>query len=142
MDFEHKAIVGNLEEKMKFCGTSVALLLAASAGVVSSSILRNNSNIKNNKPAASFGVSRKNGKPFGVSVSRNDLITAIQRGGATATATAENTDEETEQKPQVLYLPGLLEITVAKKKVCIIIAYEYNEKKMMSVAFYILNVAC
>ena len=97
---------------MKFCRTSVALLLAASAEVITASI--------GDSFSASFGVAKKHGA-FGIqkvssASSSSDLITSIKRGGATKAA-VEGDEEEAKEIPQVLYLPGLLDAVVVKKKV-------------------------
>ncbi len=100
---------------MKFCRTSVALLLAAATGVTAASSIGSNS--LSSSASSSFGVVKKN-VAFSVQgkLSNSDLITSIRRGGSTAAAQKDE-EEETEEKPQVLYLPGLLDAVVAKKKV-------------------------
>ncbi len=107
---------------MRFSRTSVALLLAATSSAVVSVTSSSASAVSSPlSSVASFGLEKRNKSSlFGVSTLQQngrDIISSIARGGAVATAEEEGADEDAEDKPQVLYLPGLLETVVAKRTV-------------------------
>ncbi len=104
---------------MRFSRKTLGLLLvtAASTAVTAS--------ISTSTVALSsvvFGLEKKSGL-FGIKALRNnsgDIVTSIARGGASAEDDGDGDDAEEDivEEPQVLYLPGLLEVNVAKKAVC------------------------
>jgi hypothetical protein len=99
---------------MKFSKKSLGLLLAAAAsGLVTASI---SSTVTTSLKPSTFGVDNRNGV-FGVhKLSNGDIVKSIARGGSTAAAVAEE-DEDVEEEPQILYLPGLLSAVVTKRTV-------------------------
>lgn len=86
----------------------MTLLLSAAAAVAA----------RSSSPSASLNtfnnINRRSGL-FGVASSNSDIVNAIEavpRGGATLES---GSDEEADEEPQVLYLPGLMTVSVAKK---------------------------
>lgn len=105
---------------MRFSRKSVVLLLAASTNAVVSATSSTAASSPLSSSIASFGIEKQNKRGlFGVSqLQQNgrDIISSIARGGAVAIAEeGEDTDEDIDDTPKVLYLPGLMDGAVAKK---------------------------
>jgi len=91
------------------------LLAVATAGAVTASI--SSAAVVNPTSSGSFGLKDKVGL-FGIqNISNGHVVTSVPRGGATSTTSDDDDNVDEEEKPQILYLPGLLDAIVAKKTV-------------------------
>ena len=91
------------------------LLAVATAGAVTASI--SSAAIVNPTSSGSFGLKDKVGL-FGIqNISNGHVVASVPRGGATSTTSDDDDNVDEEEKPQILYLPGLLDAIVAKKAV-------------------------
>lgn len=108
---------------MRFSRTTLGLLLAvATAGTAktTASIISSSTVTSTRTTTSKFGLEKKSSPLFGIHKlpNRGDVVASVPRGGATAADVEEGSaDDDEEDKPKVLYLPGLLEATVAKKSV-------------------------
>lgn len=99
---------------MRFSRKTLGLLLVTAASTAATASI---STSTASLSSGVFGLEKKSGL-FGIKALRNtsaDIVRSIARGGASV---EDDDEDDAVEEPKVLYLPGLLEVSVAKKAVC------------------------